>query len=366
MAHLSGESALTRLFGPLRLPATVAVEDYVQPSYSLMAGMRAYRRRWKRRRYMARALWKARELRRVAHRAQSIAAGDILCFVCIRNEAQRLPYFLKYHRKLGVRHFLIVDNASTDGGPAFLADEVDVSLWSTDGSYRASRFGMDWINILLARYGSGHWCLTLDADELFDYPRSDTHDLYALTANLDAQGRESYGAMMLDLYPKGALGLQPPYDGGDPVKALPWFDSTGYRTGVQPRLGGLWIQGGPRDRIFFRDSPRRAPTMNKVPLVRWHWRYVYANAAHVALPARLNDLHQRGNGLLLHTKFLPGAPERARVEKHRGEHFGVADRQADYYDAVIEGPDLWHEDALRYEGWRQAAALGLISDGTWV
>lgn len=365
MTDASGGGPLARLIGPRRLPGSVPVADYVAPAPSLMTGIRAYRMRWKRRRYMARALWKARELKRVAHRTAMISAGDVLCFACIRNEAIRLPWFLEHHRRLGVRHFLIVDNASTDEGATLLADQDDVSLWSTGASYRASRFGMDWINALLAGYGSGHWCLTLDADELFDYPHSDTRDLYALTKNLEAQGRESYGAMMLDLYPKGPLNQQATYEGGDPLAAIPWFDPTGYRTGVQPRLGGLWIQGGPRDRVFFRDDPRRAPTLNKVPLIRWHWRYVYANAAHVALPRRLNDLHKRGNGLLLHTKFLPGAPDRARVEKRRGEHFGIADRHADYYDAVMSGPDLWCENAMRYEGWRQAVDLGLMSKGTW-
>ena len=366
MTGTSGGGPLSRLIGPLKLPGSVPVSEYTPPEPSLMEGLRAYRMRCRRRRYMARGLRKSRELRRVVHRTAAIRKDDILCFACIRNEAARLPYFLEYHRHLGVRHFLVVDNGSTDRGPEFLADQGDVSLWTTTGSYRASRFGMDWINPLLARYGSGHWCLTLDADELFDYPRSDTHDLYALTANLDTQGRESYGAMMLDLYPRGPLHAQQPFPGGEPLQAIPWFDPTGYRAGVHLRYGGLWIQGGPRDRMFFRHDPDRAPTLNKIPLVRWHWRYVYANAAHSALPRRLNDLHLRGNGLLLHTKFLPGAPERARTEKARGEHFGIADRHADYYDAIIAGPDLWHQGAVQYEGWRQAVRLGLMSEGTWV
>ena len=51
---------------------------------------------------------------------------------------------LDHHRKLGVRHFLIVDNASTDG-TAQLLDQPDISLWTTSASYKASRFGMDWL-----------------------------------------------------------------------------------------------------------------------------------------------------------------------------------------------------------------------------
>ncbi len=297
-------------------------------------------------------------------RTDNIRSGDILCFVCVRNEAARLPYFFDYHRRLGVGHFLLVDNASDDGTAALLADQRDLSFWRVTSSYRAARFGMDWLNHLLCRYGHGHWCLTLDADEVFDFPHSDTRDLRALTAQLAAQGRESYGALMLDLFPKGPLGATA-WSGGDPLDALPWFDPNGYRTRVQPRLGSLWVQGGPRARVFFGDAPDLAPTLNKVPLVRWHWRYVYSNAAHALLPKRLNDLHGRGNGLVLHTKFLSGAPARAREEAARGEHFGVAGQYSGYYEALAKAPDLWHEGARRYEGWRKAAELGLISPGTW-
>ena len=36
----------------------------------------------------------------------------------------------------------------------YLLAQPDVSLWSTDASYKAARFGMDWINHLLRRHGT--------------------------------------------------------------------------------------------------------------------------------------------------------------------------------------------------------------------
>ena len=34
--------------------------------------------------------------------------------------------------------------------------------------------------------------------------------------------------------------------------------------------GNLWIQGGPRARgCSFADDPKRAPALNKIPLVKW-------------------------------------------------------------------------------------------------
>ena len=346
------------------LPRAVDASGYQPPPASVLSLWRAYRLRWKRRRLLLRAFRKRRELKPVVVRTGKIRSDSILAFATIRNEEARLPHWLDWHRRLGVDHFLIVDNGSEDGGPALLSDADDVSVWRTGESYRGARFGMDWINHLLATYGHGRWCLTLDADELFLYPHHDSRNLRELTAWMEGQERESYGALMLELYPKGPLGAQRA-TGSDPLAELPWFDPHGYRTRVQPRMGNLWIQGGPRSRVFFADDPDSAPTLNKLPLVRWHWRYAYLNSTHSLLPPRLNDRHEDGHGLILHTKFLPGVTARAEEEKARGEHFGLPDRFAGYYDALAAGPDLWHEGSVRFEDWRQAEDLGLLSRGRW-
>src|SRR5699024_2497320 len=102
-----------------------------------------------------------------------IRGDDILVFATLRNERVRLPYFLDYYRRMGVDHFLVVDNASNDGSAKWLAAQPDVSLWRTRASYKAARFGMDWINWLLWRHGGDHWCLTVDPDEFLVYPHCD-------------------------------------------------------------------------------------------------------------------------------------------------------------------------------------------------
>ena len=47
---------------------------------------------------------------------------------------------------------------------ASLADQPDVSVWTTPDSYRAARFGMDWLTHLLGRHGHDHWVVTADPD----------------------------------------------------------------------------------------------------------------------------------------------------------------------------------------------------------
>ena len=330
-----------------------------------------YRLRWKRRRLLLRALRKRRQLTPVVDRTARIRPGDILAVSTVRNEAVRLPFFLDHHRKLGVAHFLVVDNDSDDGTRDYLAAQEDVSLWRTDASYRLSRFGLDWMTWLQMRHAHGHWCLMLDADEILIYPHYDTRPLPALTDWLEQSGRESFGAMMLDLYPKGPLGAHAYAPGTDPFKTLCWFDRGNYMIRKQERNRNLWIQGGVRARVFFGDNPRRAPTMNKVPLVKWNRRYVYINSAHAALPRRLNEVYddqggEETSGLLLHTKFLHVIVEKSAEEKRRREHFANSALFDAYYDALSKSPDLWCECSTRLTSWRQLEALGLMSRGNWI
>lgn len=331
----------------------------------------AYRLRVRRRLLLARAIRRRKEVISLRDRTALIKAGHILCFMCIRNEMSRLPFALDHYRRLGVDHFLIVDNGSTDGSADWLGGQRDVSLWRSDARYRDSRFGMDWITWLMLRHGHGHWCLTVDADELLVYPYCQTRPLAALTDWLDRQGRRSFGAIMVDMYPLGPVSEGGPGPDQDPIRHLQYFDAGNYQVQVQPRMRNLWIQGGARARAFFADTPRRAPTLNKIPLVRWHWRYVYVNSTHALLPPPLNEVYDRQggeltSGVLLHTKFLPEVVGRSAEEKARGEHFAQAAHYGAYYDRLVADPSLHNAASSRYTGWRQMEALGLMSRGGWI
>lgn len=351
---------------PFGLAHAVPVKDY-KPAHPVVELILAWQLRWKRRRLLWRSFRARNQLEVICNRTNDISPDSILGFVCLRNEAARLPYYLQHMRRLGVQHFLAVDNASTDGSADILADQPDVSLWKTNASYKASRFGVDWLTWLQIAYGHNHWCLTADADELLIYPDWQNRPLQELTAWLDSQGQTSFGTLMLDLYPKGPLGTQTHTPGQDPTHVLPYFDPTPYRWQVQPVMQNLWVQGGPRERVFFAEAPRRAPTLNKIPLVKWNRRFAYVNSTHSALPRQLNRVWQgdRTTGILLHTKFLPSIVEKSAEEKQRGEHFGDPSQYSGYYDQLLTGPDLWHPASLRYEGWQQLENLGLLHRGGW-
>lgn len=325
-----------------------------------------YRRRLIRKRLLWRAFRKRRELKLVSDRHGQIQNGAILCFTTLRNEALRIPYFLEHYRALGVSHFFVVDNDSEDESASVLKAQPDVTLFQTSASYRGSRFGVDWLNWLQRKYAHGHWCVIADADELLIYPDHDARPLPALTRWLHENGHRHMGALMLDMYPKGSPDAQN-YDlGANPIDVVSWFDAYGYWAQRQRKLDNLWLQGGVRARHFFANDPDRAPTLNKIPLVHWDRSYAFVNSCHSALPAHLNHTWSVPvSGALLHTKFLPGTAERARIEQVRDEHFQVGTRYADYYTALQSSPDLWTSESVRYAGWRQLVDLGLMFRGDW-
>lgn len=327
----------------------------------------SYRTRWKRRELLWRCIRAGRQLSPLADRTGQIEAGDILLFVALRNEIDRLPEFLAHYRGLGVDHFLIVDNDSGDGSADYLRDQPDLSLWRIGDSYRDARFGMDWLGALQLRFGHGHWCLTVDADELLIYPDHLRQNLRDLTSRLDRDGVPAMGALMLEPFPTGPIGTADAGPEAPMMQRLPWFDPGPFRTRIaQPRRNRV-TQGGVREQ-FFHDDTWRSPTLNKLPLVRWHWRYVYVNSTHSMLPPRLNDCYDgpgdpRLSGVLLHGKFLPQIAAKSREELQRGQHFVDPERHRSYHKQLAAGPVLHSRCAQRYEGWEQLVALGLMGTG---
>ena len=327
--------------------------------------LRLARKRWR-----IRAFRKRRELRSVVDHTHLIAPDNILLFSALRNERVRLPFFLRYYRDLGVSHFLIVDNNSDDGSREYLMSQPDVSVWSTQHSYKRARFGVDWLNWLQTKYGHDHWCLVVDPDEFFVYPFCDTRPLRALTDWLDASSIKSFSAMLLDMYPKGPFDVQPYAEGQDPFEVAPYFDSGNYVIHRNKKYGNLWIQGGPRARMFFQDLPERAPALNKIPLVKWHRDYAYVSSTHMLLPRGLNQVYdewggEKASGCLLHAKFLDTFAVKAEEEMERRQHYANSHEYRAYRAAISTQPDLWCKWSEKYINWRQLEILGLMSKGNW-
>lgn len=287
-----------------------------------MSFWESYKMRLRRKRKIVRSYRKSRQLKSIQDHTDQIKPGDVLLVSTMRNENIRIPYFLLYYRNLGVNHFLIIDNGSDDGSREHFLGQRDVSLWYTEGGYKSASFGIDWVNYLHRKYSNEHWVLTVDPDEFFIYPFCDTRPIRALTDWLDNSGVRSFGAMLLDMYPKGTVNQVPYRAGQDPMEIACWFDSGNYIMDRNAEYGNLWVQGGPRARMFFADEPEKAPALNKIPLVKWHRSYTYISSTHMILPRGLNLVYdewggEKASGLLLHAKFLNILSDKTAEEMER-------------------------------------------------
>jgi hypothetical protein len=307
------------------------------------------------------------DLRLVDDKTDRIRASDILLVTCLRNEKFRMPAFVEHYRRLGVDHFLVIDNGSTDGFREWAASQRDISVWYTEASYKHSNFGMLWCNDLLCRYGTGHWCVTVDPDELLVYPYHETRDLHALCQFLQDDKRGSMHVLMLDAYSDRPMEQTVLREGDDPFDICPFFDRDGYIQ-VEGWGRGTFIRGGPRQRVHFREQPESAPALNKVPLIKWRRHYHYRMSMHDAYPLRLNRAHRQGEvsltGALFHFKLIASLEDKAREEMQRREHFAGSREYEQYLSAATN--EFYVEGlSTRYEGSAQLQQLGLMSAGKW-
>lgn len=309
-----------------------------------------------------------RRLRATIDNTGRIQSRDVLLFCTLRNEAIRIPYFLEYYRGLGVNHFIFVDNGSTDGFQSIVTALDDVSVWYTEDSYKSSNFGMHWLNYLLGRYGTGHWCVTCDPDEFLVYPRSDSRNLHELGMHLQQTGKKSLFTLMLDMYDTDMVSAD--YHAGEkPWDICPYFDKSGYAANLDPWLQNIHVQGGVRKRVFYTTDPASAPALNKIPFVKWQRHYNYLSSMHCLLPRSPNKVYSEHDvtGCLLHFKFISLIAQKSEEEMNRGEHYDDSSEYRKYHSAVAERQRLYSENiSAQYEGWEQLVSLGLMSPAEWI
>lgn len=308
---------------------------------------------------------------------------EILLFAVIRNECLRLPYFMEYHRRLGVNRFYIVDNDSTDDSAAYLLKQPDCHVFHGVGSYAASRRGKDWINSLLLRYGTGHWVVVLDPDELLVYPDCEQQPLQKLTRRMQKQGIRALQTFMLDMYSNKPI-TQTDYMAGEPfINACPFFDrdsyqysNTHYLLSRVPLIGQRLSQilgkavpkrGGARARVFWSGEavPGTAPYLKKTPLLQWQSDFYFVDS-HV-----VRGVNRRNTGLmtgvLLHFKFFQDFIDKALLEAKRKEYWNNAAEYQVYAKAVLQHPDLClhYQGSVKYSNSQQLVQMGFMHEDSY-
>lgn len=326
-------------------------------SLSASSVLQALSRGGRRIRRKASMFMSRRRLKRIAGPTGRLGADEIVLISKVRNEALRLPFFLRYYRDLGVDRFVIVDNGSTDRTVELLSKQDDVVVYETDEPLdRHQR----WIEILLARHGMNRWCVVADADELLVLPSRREIDLPTYARFLSDVGHSAVRAILVDMYP-----ARPEVHyiaGEDPLTYCDRFDGTFTETSTlrlnertQRWFETVRFAGGTRERLFGVDV-----NLTKIPFFRNAPRTWLAGGAHAVDGASISD----GRAVVLHFKYLDDYVERT-VD---GARRGVYADGAGYYSAIAaqissaKPPEFVHQGSLEFRSFDDLSRAGLISE----
>jgi hypothetical protein len=285
-----------------------------------------------------------------------LAGKRIIAVFTIFNEAERIPFFLDYYRRMGVDHFLAIDNNSADNSRELLQDQPDITCFHTTESYVASKAGRLWTSELADHYCIGRWCLTLDIDEQLVFPGCEHVTLVALCDYLHEHSFDGLFTVFLDMYHPGPLS-EAIYTPGQPfLDVCDHFEVSNYTLQQPMHFPHVVVFGGPRQRLFWASGRKgRGPAMRKMPLIKWQPGFKYLHSTHSSTPVRLADV----TGALLHFKFFSSFTSFAERELVRGDRVKTADYEA--YVRLTKDQDLnfGSEHSIRYEGSAQLVEQGI-------
>lgn len=270
----------------------------------------------------------------------------ILLFGVVFNGVEYIHWFLNHYRSLGVDHFFLVDNGSQDGTFAVLEKQPDVSLHYQPGSFSAAKCGVVWINHLIQRFGVGHWCLHVDIDEALTFEGAENgRTIKDLTASMQAEGAESLGAFMLDIYPESIGDIA-----GEDLFASSRCIDDDYVFLPYELPPYQFVKGGIRGRLAGQSM-----LMTKAPLVRVHRGFAYTlnNHHHTHLPV------SKERGALMHYKFIGDALGRVDEAVERGEHYLGAKFYQTLQKPLANGT-LKDRQTILHAGEAQLKQLGYI------
>jgi len=250
-------------------------------------------------------------------------APILMCMV--KNDLERIKLSVLHHRKIGIGHFVFLDNGSTDGTLKWLQKQSDVDLYQTTVLHNTNRrIGL--FSRLVNHYGLNRWYAFLDSDELIAYPGMETKPISALMQYAKKHNYTTLRTFMLDMYSKDKIFDESFSNYYDILKENRYYDTLTYQETIDSRYG-ISVKGGPRSRLLAEGSPQ--PELTKYALTYMQKGDCYN--VHRAFP-----LHKNFTPcvyVLLHYKFLPWDLERAKQNVKAGLHYlGAVE-----YKRMLEG-----------------------------
>ncbi len=303
----------------------------------------------------------AMRIRRMDDRQIANNPDEIRLFVMGRNESLRLPYFFEYYFSKGVDRVFYIDNGSTDQSMQIALGQENVHVFQTRENFKHYS---NWMEILLERYGKGHWCLAADVDEILNYPYADVISLKEYCHFLESQGYTAVQNYLLDMYSDKPVSQNAYTAGENPLAVCSYFDpafeeSEKYwlNEKTQEYFPLKRITGNLRYRLFGTKV-----SLSKINPFKYGPQVFAGRGLHAMDGVQYANL----SGVVFHFKYLQDFNARVVAEARRGQHEGGA---AEYkkYARKVEGEgdiNCYFPGSVRYENNAQLREMGLIKSST--
>lgn len=266
---------------------------------------------------------------------------DELIVLCLmRNGRQYLESFIEHYLSLGAKHIVFLDNGSTDGTVEALLGYDNVTVLRTGLPYRKYMILMK--QYLIERFGRDRWSLSVDIDELFDYPYSDTVCLKDFLSYLNEHSFTAVVAHMLDLFPEEPLSEANDPEDTSLKERNRFYEISHVIAHEYKEVGDIGNVISNEEIKFYQNGVQRrvfgiGPLLSKHPLIFLDDRVKPMDLSdHWAGNARVADL----TGVLLHYKLTRSLYELVRREMEERRYLNRHGKYDKYHEVLENNPSL--------------------------
>lgn len=285
----------------------------------------------------------------------------VLCLV--RDGSEYISTFIEHHFRIGASHIVFLDNWSQDHTVARALAYPGVSVLKTPAAYKDFKQVMK--TYLIRRFASEKWSLTVDIDELFEYPYYNSLTLCELLGYLNRKGFTAVVGQMLDMFPDSLLQDSENQECTDFSDTHCYFDTEDIRQTDYPECSrdGNTVSnpdikfhfGGLRKRLFGLENVclTKHPLIKLVPGLE-----PFFHNSHMIAGGMIADF----SCILRHFKFLPRFRERVRLAVKRKNYYKDSYEYVRYQEKLGPGfdPDFKTRGMKRYSGTDALLAQGFI------
>ena len=181
-----------------------------------------------------------------------INENSITCICVIRDEEIMIDHFVSHYIKLGITHFIFIDNNSIDNSVNKLkkyAESLNIRIYMTNDSYAQNKYGLAWVNTILNSELKNKWVMVVDIDELLYLPKNES--LYELKDKMIKSNSNILQTLLIDFYPRD-VNAQSYENGADFLSHSSFYDkySKQHLLEYVGHTGELAIKGGMRSRVY--------------------------------------------------------------------------------------------------------------------